>query len=328
MVAELNKLAMIHLFALGFSGEDLIDFELGFSNPSTVAVQQKLALLTARIEVAGKAWELGKETGMLSIPHIQREILGFRPDQINTNWIEAKIDQTRVAELAAIAENPKFDKSEDSNIDIFDKSNYEVPGSPFRPNPGAVAGVEKANVEMQQMRDAEKAAIRQAERGAINTSNGTGGKPSAAGAPIRANYTPALDAAARRISRRNSFGGPGALHMPDFQSMLSPITRRARDSVYDVPSSKTLLEASELLTEQVRPIPHAMNRGIRSSLVRLKEHMNKTLKANIAEGGNSQTAIRPEEDEVLLLESTLQDGNPDEESVGNDDSNILILENS
>jgi hypothetical protein len=56
--------------------------------------------------------------------------------------------------------------------------------------------------------------------------------------------------------------------------------------------------------------------------------MNKTLKANIAEGGNSQTAIRPEEDEVLLLESTLQDGNPDEESVGNDDSNILILENS
>ncbi len=328
MVAELNKLAMIHLFALGFSGEDLIDFELGFSNPSTVAVQQKLALLTARIEVAGKAWELGKETGMVSIPHIQREILGFRPDQINTNWIEAKIDQTRVAELAAIAENPKFDKSEDSNIDIFDKSNYEVPGSPFRPNPDAVADVEKANVEMQQMRDAEKAAIRQAERGAVNTSNGVGGKPSAAGAPIRANYTPALDAAARRISRRNPFGGAGALHMPDFQSMLSPITRRARDSVYDVPSSKTLLEASEMLTEQVRPIPHAMNRGVRSSLVRLKEHMNKTLKASIAEVKNDQTVLKPEEDEVLLLESTLQDGKPDEESAGDDDSNILILENS
>lgn len=330
MVAELNKLAMIHLFALGFSGEDLINFELGFSNPSTVAVQQKLALMTARIELAGKAWELGKETGMLSIPMIQKEILGLRPDQINAIWNEAKVDQTRVAELAAIAEAPKFDSSEDSNIDIFDKSNYEVPGSPFKPNPDDVADVEQANVQMQQMRDAEKTAMRQAERGMLNKANNTGGKPSQGGAPIRANYTPGLDAASRRISRRNPFGGAKALNMPDFQSMLSPITRRARDSVYDAPSSKTLLEAREILTELVRPIPHAMNRTTRSALSKLKEHLNRTLKEQEQAVKESVvgTVVVEEQDEIVLLESSIlgSPSEPDDETPevpGN-----LLLENS
>lgn len=324
MVAELNKLAMIHLFALGFSGEDLINFELGFSNPSTVAVQQKLALMTARIELAGKAWELGKETGMLSIPMIQKEILGLRPDQINTIWNEAKIDQTRVAELAAIAESPKFDSSEDSNIDIFDKSNYEVPGSPFKPNPDDVAGVEQVNLQMQQMRDAEKTLMRQAERGVLNKANNSGGNPSNRGTPIRANYTPGLDAASRRISRRNPFGGPAALNMPDFQSMLSPITRRARDSIYDAPSSKTLLEARELLTELVRPIPHAMNRSTRSALSKLKEHLNRTLK----EQEDPRTTVEDlasTDDEIVLLESSILGSTCTENS---EVPSNLILENS
>jgi hypothetical protein len=330
MVAELNKLAMIHLFALGFSGEDLINFELGFSNPSTVAVQQKLALMTARIELAGKAWELGKETGMMSIPMIQKEILGLRPDQINTIWNEAKVDQTRVAELAAIAEAPKFDSSEDSNIDIFDKSNYEVPGSPFKPNPDDVADVEQANVQMQQMRDAEKVAMRQAERGMLNKANNTGGKPSQGGAPIRANYTPGLDAASRRISRRNPFGGAAALNMPDFQSMLSPITRRARDSVYDAPSSKTLLEAREMLTELVRPIPHAMNRTTRSALSKLKEHLNRALKEQeqVSKDHVGGTITSEEQDEIVLLESSILGSPPDPDGETPEEPGNLLLENS
>lgn len=327
MVAELNKLAMIHLFALGFSGEDLINFELGFSNPSTVAVQQKLALMTARIELASKAWELGKETGMLSIPMIQKEILGLRPDQINNIWNEAKDDQTRVAELAAIAENPRFDKSEDSNIDIFDKSNYEVPGSPFAPNQGDVADVEKANVEMQQMRDHEKALVRQAERGALNKTNNSGGRPEGNVAPIKTNYTPNLDAASRRISRRNPLGGAKALNMPDFQSMLSPITRRARDSVYDAPSGKLMLEAKEILSEHVRPIPYSMHRGNRSALMRLKEHMNKRLKEEAAQ----QTSALPaeEQDEIVLLESEILIDHASLSTEPDDDKkDIILLENS
>ncbi len=40
VIAELNKLAIIHLFAHGYEGEDLQNFTLRLSNPSTVAQQQ------------------------------------------------------------------------------------------------------------------------------------------------------------------------------------------------------------------------------------------------------------------------------------------------
>ena len=45
IIAELNKLAMIHLYAHGFDGEDLLDFSLALSNPSSLAQQQKLSLV-------------------------------------------------------------------------------------------------------------------------------------------------------------------------------------------------------------------------------------------------------------------------------------------
>ena len=42
VVSELNKLAIVHLYCNGFEGEDLLDFNLALSNPSTIAQQQKL----------------------------------------------------------------------------------------------------------------------------------------------------------------------------------------------------------------------------------------------------------------------------------------------
>ncbi len=44
LIQELNKMAMVHLYLLGFKGEDLNDFELTLTNPST-----QLDLLTAEL---------------------------------------------------------------------------------------------------------------------------------------------------------------------------------------------------------------------------------------------------------------------------------------
>ena len=52
VIAELNKMAIIHLFCNGFEGEDLLDFSLQLSNPSTIAQQQKLELYRSRFEIA------------------------------------------------------------------------------------------------------------------------------------------------------------------------------------------------------------------------------------------------------------------------------------
>jgi hypothetical protein len=50
-VSELNKIAMIHLYSLGFTDvDDLTDFKLLLTNPSTVNEQMKLELLKTRFD--------------------------------------------------------------------------------------------------------------------------------------------------------------------------------------------------------------------------------------------------------------------------------------
>lgn len=49
-LSELNKIAMIHLYALGYTdSDDLMDFRLHLTNPSTVSEQMKLELMSARV---------------------------------------------------------------------------------------------------------------------------------------------------------------------------------------------------------------------------------------------------------------------------------------
>lgn len=56
-VAELNKVAIIHLFSMGFAGKDLTNFNIGMANPSTIAEMQRLELWRTRFEVASVARE-------------------------------------------------------------------------------------------------------------------------------------------------------------------------------------------------------------------------------------------------------------------------------
>jgi hypothetical protein len=56
-VAELNKIAIIHLFSMGFDGADLTNFNIKMANPSTIAEMQRLELWRTRFEVASVARE-------------------------------------------------------------------------------------------------------------------------------------------------------------------------------------------------------------------------------------------------------------------------------
>lgn len=76
MIAELNKIAIIHLFAHGYENEDLQNFTLRLSNPSTVAQQQKLELWRAKFEIAGSSPE-----GMTSKDFIRKEIMGLNDEE-------------------------------------------------------------------------------------------------------------------------------------------------------------------------------------------------------------------------------------------------------
>jgi len=77
IISELNKLAMVHLFSHGYDGEDLMDFDLLLSNPSSVAQQQKLELIRARFEIAGTAPE-----GMVDRRWIRKNVMGLTDEEI------------------------------------------------------------------------------------------------------------------------------------------------------------------------------------------------------------------------------------------------------
>lgn len=124
IIAELNKLAMIHLFAKGFDGEDLVDYELYLSNPSSVALQQKLALWNDRIDIAAKY----KESGLVDEEWIHKEILEFTHDEIDRMKTKRKEDVLYQKELEAIAVSDENQERE-AVTDPFDPSSYAVPGA-------------------------------------------------------------------------------------------------------------------------------------------------------------------------------------------------------
>jgi hypothetical protein len=59
IVAELEKIAMIHLYVLGYRGEDILSFKLELNNPSKIAQMQELEFWKTKFEVTNAAKESG-----------------------------------------------------------------------------------------------------------------------------------------------------------------------------------------------------------------------------------------------------------------------------
>ena len=99
VIAELNKIAMIHLYIHGYDAEELIDFELKLSNPSSVAQMQKLELISQRFDIAGKVPE-----GMLDRRWVQKQVLGLTDKQIeeiHEGKMKDKIEDAEVESAGA-----------------------------------------------------------------------------------------------------------------------------------------------------------------------------------------------------------------------------------
>jgi len=93
VLAELNKIAMIHLYIHGYENEDLLDFELALSNPSSIAQLQKLELISTRFDIAGKVPE-----GMLDRRWVQKNVLNLTDKEIT------EINAGRIADKLSDAE--------------------------------------------------------------------------------------------------------------------------------------------------------------------------------------------------------------------------------
>ncbi len=113
-VAELNKIAIIHLYLLGYSNDDLVNFTISMANPSTVAAQQRLELWRMKLEVAGMAQE-----GTFDRGFVYRKIFDLNDKQI-----------------AAIKDGKRIDKLEDTLLQSMETPAEAAPaeaGAPAAP---------------------------------------------------------------------------------------------------------------------------------------------------------------------------------------------------
>lgn len=79
-VSELTKIAIIHLYAQGFEGEDLINFSLALTNPSLIYEKQKLETLATKVELAGNL----KESKLFSEKWIYENIFNLTQQEWQT----------------------------------------------------------------------------------------------------------------------------------------------------------------------------------------------------------------------------------------------------
>ena len=98
VLAEMNKIAIIHLYCHGFSDNDLLDFSLKLSNPSTIAQQQKLELFKSRFEAAGTALQT---PGLVDKSWVQKNILRLTEDEISVIRKGQKRDKMLELEIEA-----------------------------------------------------------------------------------------------------------------------------------------------------------------------------------------------------------------------------------
>ena len=114
VIAELNKMAIIHLYCNGFEGEDLLDFTLRLSNPSTIAQQQKLELYRSRFEISTSA--IGNE-GLVSRDWLRKTLFNMTDDDIGVIRDQRIADKIEDLEVESV-KLPGVEEEEDFAGDL------------------------------------------------------------------------------------------------------------------------------------------------------------------------------------------------------------------
>jgi hypothetical protein len=99
----MNKIAIVHLYCNGFSDEDLLDFKLMLSNPSTIAQQQKLELFKSRFEAAGTCLTT---PGLVDRGWVQKNILRLTDDELKAVKVGLKKDKLSDLEIESTQLTP------------------------------------------------------------------------------------------------------------------------------------------------------------------------------------------------------------------------------
>ena len=98
MESELTKIALVHLYSQGFTGESLTNFEIKLTTPSIIFEQEKVALLKEKVDLAAQM----KDTKLFSSDYIYESIFNLSEDQYMEMRDLVREDSKRTFRIAQI----------------------------------------------------------------------------------------------------------------------------------------------------------------------------------------------------------------------------------
>ena len=106
MVSELTKIAVVHLYSQGFTDEELVNFELALTNPSTIYEQEKLELWSSKVNLARDV----KDNQLLSTDWIYKNVFNFTDDaikEIEKDLVQDQKQKFRFEQISVEGNDPQ-----------------------------------------------------------------------------------------------------------------------------------------------------------------------------------------------------------------------------
>ncbi len=163
VVSELTQVAIAHLIANGFEGEEVVDFSLELTNPSTIYEQEKINLWTEKVRLATDM----KALKMISNDWIYKNIFKLSDEEINRNKEDVVIDTFDLNRLTKI---------ESEGVDPYEEQPQQPEGGE-QPQPDTAQAEEGM---MKEPVDEDEAVVK--DKAQTSVENGKkGGRPAEAG---------------------------------------------------------------------------------------------------------------------------------------------------
>jgi len=142
IIAELTKIGIIHLYTLGFRGDDLLNFKLVLNNPSKIAELQELEHWKQKFDIAGSATE-----GFFSRRWVSEHVFGISNEEFQRNQREMYYDRKHDASLQQVAEGAALAGGAGLDLDLGGELGAELGGPEEMPAGEAGEAVEAGGEE-------------------------------------------------------------------------------------------------------------------------------------------------------------------------------------
>lgn len=134
VISELTKIAMVHLFSQGYKNEDLVNFSLSLSNPSTIYEQERIALWQEKVRLAQEL----QQTKLISSDWIYKQIFGLSGDEVEELRNGVVKDQKRLF---------RYNSIEQGQDPANPQGTQGMPGEAMPPGEGSEGQEGGANLE-------------------------------------------------------------------------------------------------------------------------------------------------------------------------------------